>query len=114
MEINKQEKVIDPIYAENTQMCNVYKQITLDLKNSCIPFELIEDHWKEYQLFLEKIADYLADASFWSENEFGVEFFDVSPVKTQKTIASFQVIHNQKRNGRCFAYLDECLHSKCL
>ena len=24
MEIHKQEKVIDPIYAENTQMCNIY------------------------------------------------------------------------------------------
>ena len=74
--------------------------IALDLKNCCLPFELNED--------------YLVDASFWCENVFGVEFFDVSPVKTQKTIASFQVIHNQKRNGRCFAYLDECLHSKCL
>ena len=53
----------------------------IDLTNRCIPFELIEDHWKEYQLFLEKIADYLVDASFWCENEFGVEFFDVSPIK---------------------------------
>ena len=76
---HKQEKVIDPIYVENTQMCNIYKQITLDLKNSCIPFELIEDHWKEYQLFLEKIADYLVDASSSCENEFGVESFLMFP-----------------------------------
>ena len=75
MQIHKKEKVVDMVCADNTHMDNTCKQITINLKNSCIPFELIEEHWKEYQLFLEKIADYLLDSTFWSENEFGVEFF---------------------------------------
>ena len=94
---------------QRTRKCVIYIYKQIDLKNSCIPFELIEDHWKEYQLFLEKIADYSVDASLWCENEFGVEFVDVSAVKDL-----FQAIHNQKRSGRCFICLDECLHSKCL
>ena len=63
MGIHEQEKDLDPIYEENRQMSKIYKQITINLKNSCIPFELIENRWREYQLFLEKIADYLIDES---------------------------------------------------
>ena len=83
MQIHKREKVVDMVYAD-THMDNICKQITTNLKNSCIPFELIEEHWKEYQQFLEEIADYLLDSTFWSENEFGVEFFDVSPIENSK------------------------------
>ena len=62
----------------------------MKLSNSCIPFKLIEDRCKDYQLFLEKIADFLVDSTFWRENEFSVEFLDVSPVNYEKRLHHFR------------------------
>ena len=51
---------------------------------------MIEDRCKDYQLFLERIADYLVDSTFWRENEFGVEFLDVEPVDHKKRLHHFR------------------------
>ena len=74
----------------NKKISCLYKKITMNLSNSCIPFKLIEDRCKDYQIFLEKIADYLVDSTFWCENEFGVEFLDVSPVNYEKRLHHFR------------------------
>ena len=74
----------------NKRISDLYKNITMKLSNSCIPFKLIEDRCKDYQLFLERIADYLVDSTFWRENDFGVEFLDVEPVDHEKRLHHFR------------------------
>ena len=68
----------------------MYKPIELKLKNSCRNFEILEKYPWEYQAMLEKIADFLVDDLYWNEEEYGVQFHDVTSVHSDKRVSHFR------------------------
>ena len=88
----------------------MYKPIELKLKNSCINFEIIKIYPWEYQAMLEKIADFLVDGLYWSGEEYGVQFHDVTSVHSDKRVSHFRsssVIYELK-------YVENCWEDVCL
>ena len=55
----------------------LYYPIKMSFSNTVISFIWIEKYYKQYQRFLERVADFLLmEYSWWKEVEDGVEFYD--------------------------------------
>ena len=73
---------------KDTIFNKLYKPIEKLQRNTVISFQIITSYLKDYQSFLENIADFLLDANiWWKEVEDGVMFQDLHPVITHSTLS---------------------------
>ena len=72
---------------EDTIFYKIYKPTEKLQTNTIISFQIIKSYPKDYQSFLENIADFLLNANiWWKEVEDGVMFQDMHPVITHSTL----------------------------
>ena len=61
------------------------------LSNTVILFIRIKKYFRDYQILLENIADYLIDETqWWDEEESGVKFLDLSEIMFSKQLHHFR------------------------
>ena len=83
-----QIQVKEKLDYKDTIFNKLYEPIEKLQTNTVISFQIIKSYPKDYQSFLENIADFLLDANiWWKEVEDGVMFWDVHPVITHSSLS---------------------------
>ena len=88
----------------------MYKPIELKLKNSCINFEIIKKIPLGISSYVKKIADFLVDGLYWSEEEYGVQFHDVTSAHSDKWVSHFR----SSSVNDVLKYVENCWEDVCL
>ena len=97
---------------KDTIFNKLYEPIEKLQANTIISFQIIKSYPKDYQSFLENIADFLLDANiWWKEVEDGVMFQDLHPVITHSTLSMHHFRSTNLKNEEI--YLKNCW-KKCL
>ena len=92
---------------KDTIFNKLYEPIEKLQANTIISFQIIKSYPKDYQSFLENIADFLLDANiWWKEVEDGVMFQDLHPVITHSTLSMHHFRSTNLKNEEI--YLKNC------
>ena len=79
------------IFKEEKVFKNLYLPIKEMLTNTLIPFIWIKKYFRDYQILLENIADYLIDETQWLvEDDSGLKFLDLSEIEFSKELHHFR------------------------
>ena len=97
---------------KDTIFNKLYEPIEKLQANTIISFQIIKSYPKDYQSFLENIADFLLDANIlWKEVEDGVVVQDMLPVINHSSLSMHHFRSTNLKNEE--VYLKNCW-KKCL